>query len=240
MNDNRFALWQPLNLTLYALAADAVAVGAFLGWRDPLARQWGATRPGPPTLAGIAVYSGSYILFLMAVAWLRNLRPQNPGDTGQARAWLAAQGVSLAAVTALALADLSGFLVTVFSVNFGDVGESYYFLITPAVFVVIGLLYLLVLVAPNEPAILPATPAYTWRALGGLLGVNLFTVVAAVLLSSLWAGWVAAPWTRMALQIVALGWLFALPRQVYVARSQARLAWLGWGLLLLAVAALSV
>lgn len=237
---NRSALLQPINLTIYALATDAAAMGAFLSLRTPVARLLGTTRPGPPTLGGIALFSGGYVLFLIAFGWLRSLRPQTPGDTSQSRAWLTAQGLSLAALTALALADLSGFLATIFSVNFGDVGEAYYFLITPAVFIVIGLLYLLVLVSPNEPSTLPHTSAYTWRAIGGLLGVNLFTVVVAILLGSLWAGWVTAAWVRAALEFGGLGWLLALPRQVYVGRSQARLAWLSWGLLMLGLALLAV
>ena len=216
------------------MAADAAAVGVHL-WLGPrLAAVFGAARPGPASLRSLLLFTGSYALFLVGVAWLRRGQPRD--SLSADRRWLAAQGVTLAAVVAAILADLSGFLATMFNVNFGDLGESYYFLITPAVFVMAGLLYWLLIGAQNAPKVLPEAMTTIRRGLAGLLGVNGFLVVTAVYLESLWNVSNLTPGIRFLATGLLLGWLFVLPRQLFVARSGARSAWLSWGAVILYLA----
>ncbi len=218
------------------MAADAAAVGLHLWLGSRLAAVFGAARPGPASLRSLLLFTGSYALFLVGVAWLRRGQPRDNFGLSANRRWLAAQGITLAAVVAAILADLSGFLATMFSVDFGDLGESYYFLITPAVFVVAGLLYWLLIGAQNAPKVLPAAMATIRRGLAGLLGVNGFLVVTAVFLESLWNVSNLTPGMRFGASGLLLGWLFVLPRQLFVARNGARSAWLSWGAMILYLA----
>lgn len=87
------------------------------------------------------IFLSFFIAFLIAVHLIRKQpTPNFPSQNGWLIALLTAP---LILAIVWALAETSGYLDLVFDISFGDVGNAYYFLITPGIYLFFGLLYFL-------------------------------------------------------------------------------------------------
>lgn len=167
-----------------------------------------------------------YLLFLVGVFLLQTVKGPPLPYAPWLRTLLA---LPVVAVVLYGFGTVSGFFRTAVSADFGDTGTSYYFLLTPAVFVFISALYLFVLSLETD------TP----RPLFATAPVALFLVSYTLLLIiSLVANSIGG--IRPALTVPAFLILGSLPRQLYALKTGQIVAWLSFCLIsiLLAISTL--
>lgn len=226
---------------LTVTAADAVALALLLPAAPPLTARFAYEFTQDLTFTAIAnalLLAGGVVLFLIGIAILMKTRPA----AERRRAWLYARRLrgSVAALFALviafALGDLAGFLGSADQVNFGELGNSTYFLFSGGVFLFFPLIYLLILVTDVEATIAPDDRLRLFLAV--LLHNCLLVGVTAYLAAAVDRFAVDSGAARVALGGGVTALLFVYPRLLYADKlgQPAVLA----GLLTLLVAAASV
>lgn len=186
-------------------------------------------------LATAMIFALFYIGFLIGVVFLRKqITAFEPHPMLNQRTVVAPLAIIFAVAFVMIVAHLTGYLSLIFDINFGDMGNSYYFLVTPAVYLFIGLLYLFVLTQPVS-----ADKDGSSTSFASLLLVNLFIAVSAcyfVAVKSL----LFEDWSAIALGVVAYTILllfFVLPRLIYLDKTRQWFSLLTFDLALVAYAA---
>ncbi len=230
----------PHRTWLAALLADALSLSLVLAGRSLWLDAFRQPTEGVVRAEQALLLGGAYLLFLTGLGLLRQ-----QGPTASAGAAWPPQGrrltmlaLPLSLFLIAALGDLSGYFQAAATVDLTNPGGSYFLVTTPALYVALGLLYLLVLSWRTTPT---PPPAGQWDGmLAGLgwLALNLFVIPSAVYLSSLIQGWGATGTLSALLLVSALALLFSLPRALYLTWPESRPAWASWVLFLVSLAQL--
>ena len=183
--------------------------------------------------AGILV--AFHFLFLIGIWLLTKLPGDMPYPVLGNRYFQGVFVVIYAVAFVMGVADLTGDLDTLFTVEFGDMGNGYYFLITPAVYLFVGLLYLFILVQPTEQ-----TANADRTSLPMLLLLNGMLVAAAAFLHAFLPTRFESlsPVLIGLITYVILGIIFLLPRLFFAAKRRSLLALISYDLLITALAIL--
>ena len=184
--------------------------------------------------AGILV--GFHFLFLIGIWQLTKLPGKMRYSFLSNRYFQGLFAVIYAVAFVMGVADLTGYLDTLFTVEFGDMGNGYYFLITPAVYLFVGLLYLFILRQPTDQ-----TANADKVSLPTLLLLNGMLVAAAAFLHAflLTRFESLSPVVIGLITYVILGIIFLLPRLLFAAKRQSLISLLSYDLLITALAILS-
>lgn len=228
---------QPANPLTAALpiVADALGIGFFL-----LANGWLTTRFSRnaidfTALQDAGLFALFHICFLFGITFVRKLRGADLFPFLQNKWVLGLFAAPYALAFMFTIADLSSYLDTLFTVNFGDMGNGYYFLITPAIYLFVGLLYLFILLQPAELTL----DLQSWT-LPTLLLQNLMLAAAAsylvAIIPRLFPDLTNIPTAIIAFAI--LTFLFILPRLFYFAKSRNLLAIISFDAMIVAFAIL--
>lgn len=200
------------NHWLYPLLADLIGIGLFLLLNSFFEQRFSRSALDFSALTDAFVLILPYILFLVGVHQVQRLIGGS-AEFLQNRIILGLLAIPFALALTVAIADLTGYLNSIFTVDFGDMGNGYYFLTTPAIYFFFSLLYFFVLIQPiNTPINLSA------HILAPLLGINLFTVAAASYLNVTIIN--MAPFAHRGLILVVLLFLFTLPRIIYFIKTR--------------------
>lgn len=217
--------------------ADALTAGLAVALLPLLTARFRQAGANLDTLLNGALLAAFYILFLVGLYWLRQL-PGAPLPPAVARRGVAALGLlPLAAAFALAMADLTGYLDTLYTIDFGDMGNSYYYLATPAMYIFLGLLAFFLWIVPlsaDRPAVDRALPALL---LGNLVLIAAAAYLVAVLPTLLGEG---GRVLRGGVIYALLLLLFSFPRLIYYLRTRQIVAFVTFDALLIALAVLAV
>lgn len=201
---------------LLPLVADLIGIGLFFLLNPFFSARFGRNALDMSALTDALVLVLPYILFLFGVHQVRRLAGKS-AEFLHNRLLLGLIAVPFALALAVAIADLTGYLNSIFTVDFGDMGNGYYFLTTPAVYLFFALLYFFILIQTiNQPVLL------TQSLLVALIAINLFAVaVVSYLGETLRIDSGAAKWATLLL--VSL-FLFTLPRLIYQVKTHSRVA----------------
>lgn len=217
---------------IVALVADLLGL-AWVALLPPL-----ALRLGRFAFSNSILLGAFFLFFLLGIYVLKRLRPAP---------WLRARPFQvLAALFAFVLANAVaysvGFLDSVAALNRQTLDEpaaALYLLLTPASWLALSLIYLLMLSLEAEPA------AWSERrrpvlALSALLAINLMALALAAVTRALWFRFSAEPsWLLLPVTWLLLLLLFLPPRLLYLGRQPARHALSAWLSFLLYLGALS-
>lgn len=212
-----------------ALLADGI--GGLIFW---LIGEWLVGRFQRPTFDFAAfddaiLLAFLYALFLIGVAIIRKIDVPNQLPTlMQDRRFIAVVGIPFAAAFIFVIADITGYADSVTSLDFGDSGNSYYFLVTPAIYLFFGLLYFFISSTELSPSLTHAP-----YALIGLVAVNIFigasaSYLGAVVVPLLGMGTVG---TIVVVYLILL-FFFTLPRLIYGLRQRQLLTLISFDILL--------
>ena len=225
---------EPTSLERFApITADLLGIGFFL-----LANRWLTFRFQRDAidftaLQDAGVLLGFHILFLIGITWLRKLNGQPLLPFLQNRLLVGSLTVVYAIAFMFAVADLSSYLNTLFTVNFGDMGNAYYFLVTPAIYLFVGLLYLFILLQSADSTLAPRQ-----FAMPSLLLINLMLVASASYLAAVLPRLFPVITNLPTAVVVYVGLLvlFALPRLIYYAKTRSLISLVSFDLMLIALA----
>jgi len=174
---------QQLNLkTAVPITIDVLTILTLILWEDTLSTRFQNQSAINATLLG-----GVFILFCIAVYWLKKLEP----ETDTTPSWVPAQlqsetgqrvlGVLFGVAIALGVAHQLGYMESIFIVDDRVIGageSSAFFVYGPASWLGAGLIYMLILSSTTPPRFLKAESRYNRVAALGLAGVNLMLVMA--------------------------------------------------------------
>lgn len=142
------------NILRVALIADGAALLLFWLLHNRLIERFSRNPIDFSALTDALLFVLFYALFLGGVLIVRKVRGAVPAVL-QSRRTLALIGVPFAVVMLLIIGDLTAFFDTIFDIDFGDTGNGYYFLVTPAIYILVALLYFLLLIQPVENSAQP-------------------------------------------------------------------------------------
>lgn len=193
------------------------------------------TEVNPGMLVNLTIMAVFYVIFLASVNAFKRLPEQ--GSAEKPFAFVANRSVGIGAAILFAifmifvLLDLSGFMDSVFRLDFGDSGNSLYLLLGPSVMVVFALMYIFVVITPPHPEVEPyANPQR--MALLTLLGANLIMGAFSSYLASLLlrTGSSASVIVIAVFTLVLFVLLFLYPRLLYIRKTGSLISL--WSLLL--------
>ena len=199
------------------ITADVVGIVLHLLYHGTLVRRFGRNINDISALGDAMLFVVAYAFFLVGIVLLRKMRPSAPHWLLEQRQLAIASGILMAVTIAFVIADLSGYLDLVFTIEFGDMGNSYYFLITPAIYLFIALLYMFFQTVP----MMDSAEAHN-KAFISLLCTNIFIGV-----STSYAAVAAQRWLSDSGKIsvgvtvyLTLLLLFILPRLYYAFKTR--------------------
>lgn len=195
------------NEWLYPVVADVIGIGLFLLLNSFFETRFSRAAIDFSALADAFVLALPYVLFLIGVHQVRRLTGGSAEFLSN-RVILGLLAVPFAFGLTIAIADLTGYINSIFTVDFGDMGNGYYFLTTPAVYLFFALLYFFVLIQTVHT---PTTLSN--QLIAPLVGINLFAVAVASYLNVKLVG--MQPLAKGAAIFAILLFMFALPRVIY-------------------------
>ena len=206
----------------------------------------------PLLVAQFSVYQGAnaiwltliFALFCVSVSGTKRLQPAAGAlDPLRYKRLLIAAGVLFVLLLTWAIIDTWGYTQGVANMTNAVVneGEATTYLLVPATWIGIGLVYVLVLTQPAPATVAPGTPRFLLLATASLLGINVmlvaFTAYWAVVVSRMAPAGGHVGW--LLLIFTALAALF-LPARIYYYARFRMAAYASWLPLLLLAAWLSV
>lgn len=214
--------------------ADGIAILLYLATAGWLVERFSRNALNFTALLDAGILLVSHIVFLIGIARLRRVGGPPSYKLVENKPLTAVLCVIYAVAFVFSVADLTGYLDTLFTVDFGDMGNAYYFLVTPAVYLMIGLLYLFLLRQPVDTADTEAS------GLVPLVLTNVMLVAAAAFLQAFMRGNFEgqAPLVTAVISYAVLTLLFLLPRAIYSARTRNWLGILSFDLLIIALVAI--
>ncbi len=223
---------QPARPIVWALPifADLLGVGFFILVNSWLTMRFSRNAIDFTALQDAGLFALFHVAFLFGITLVRKLRGGALFPFLKNRYVLGLFAVPYAAAFMFAIADLSSYLDTLFTVNFGDMGNGYYFLVTPAIYLFVGLLYLFILLQPAELTLdlqKWSVPTLLLTNLMLAAATSYFMAVAPTLFPNL----INFPLAFIA--FIILAFLFILPRIIYYARSRNVLAIISFGMMVL-------
>lgn len=211
-------------ISYYPMIADLISVLFFWVtrgfWQTRLVAMRNETDFGIGMLIGL-VYLG-FILGFLAIKKFQSTYPL-PHFFADRRL-MALFCVPFGVAIALAFSDLAYFLETMFSINFGDIGNGYYLLITPAIFLVFGLLYFLIAISPSEETL----DSSRWG-VPSLVGNGLFMGVTISYL----VYWLGNSAVTTLVILLSLLYFFTLPRLFYYYKTRHAVSLYSYAVMLL-------
>ncbi len=223
---------QPASPIIWAMPilADLLGVGFFALANSWLTARFSRNAIDFTALQDAGLFALFHILFLFGITFVRKLHGAALFPFLKNKYVLGLFAVPYAVAFMFVIADLSGYLDTIFTVNFGEMGNGYYFLVTPAIYLFVGLLYFFILLQSAELTLEPQT----WT-LPTLLLINLMLVAAACYFAAiaprLLPNFASFPTAIVA--FISLAFLFTLPRIIYFAKSRHILAVISFDVTLL-------
>ncbi|MGB1251268.1 MAG: hypothetical protein ACPG8W_11675 [Candidatus Promineifilaceae bacterium] len=221
-----------VNSWLYPVIADVLGVVLFLVLNRFFEGRFTREAIDFSALTDAFALALPYILFLFGVHRVRQLDGFSAEFLSN-RLMLGLIAVPFAFGLTSAIADLTGYLSSIFTVDFGDMGNGYYFLTTPAVYLFFTLLYFFVLIQPIES---PKAPSAHLAA--ALVAINLFAVAVASYLNVTLID--MAFFTKWLLIFGLLLFFFALPRIIYYVKTRSWISVVSFDVFLLAISVLAV
>jgi hypothetical protein len=214
---------QPASPIVWAMPilADLLGVGFFAVANVWLTTRFSRSAIDFTALQDAGLFALFHLAFLFGITFIRKLKGADLFPVLKNNYVLGLFAAPYGLAFMFAIADLSSYLDTLFTVNFGDIGNGYYFLVTPAIYLFVGLLYLFILIQPAELTLDPQK----WT-LPSLLLTNLMLAAAASYLAAvipqLFPNLANFPTAVLAFIVLAI--LFSLPRLIYYAKSRNFLA----------------
>ena len=220
------------------LLADLIGFALFWLLSGFLAARFSRSAVDMTALADAGLLAGFHMLFVIGVVLVRKLAPVRDAKLNwlNNRAPIGILAVLYAIAFAFSIADLSGYLTTLFTVDFGDMGNGYYFLVTPAIYLFVGLLYLFVLTQPISAEAQHPTGFIS------LLLINMMLIATAAYLRTN-LSLVLESEGQLAIAVIIyiiLAALFLLPRLIYAAKTRNWFSLASFDVLLMALAIVSV
>jgi hypothetical protein len=172
-----------------ALLADAIGFIIFLLIGNWLFDRFMQTEVNWGMLVNSTIYALFYVVFLVSVNGFKRLMGGNSAENKfplfNNRTWRVVAALPLILFTLFALLDLSGYIGSVFRLDFGEGGNALYQLLAPSTFVLFALLYIFVVITPVHPETEPYVKQQR-AALITLTGSNLLIGASSVYLASFW------------------------------------------------------
>lgn len=215
------------------IIADLLGIGFFLLANSWLTMRFSRDAIDFTALQDAGLFALFHICFLFGISFVRKLHGAERFPFLNYKFVLGLFAVPYAVGFMFAIADLSSYLDTLFTVNFGDMGNAYYFLVTPAIYLFVGLLYLFILLQSAEITLDPQT----WT-LPTLLLINLMVAATASYLAAVFDR-LTPDMARLPTAIITyalLTLLFILPRLLHYAKTRNLLTLFSFDIMLLFLA----
>lgn len=207
-----------------APAADISGILIYLLIGPLLLDRFVQTEVDPGMLVNLTIMAVFYVVFLASVNAFKRLPEQGSAEKPFAFVENRKVGVGAAIIFAMVmifvLLDLSGFMDSVFRLDFGDSGNSLYLLLGPSVMVVFALLYIFVVITPPHPEVAPVSNPQR-VALLTLLGANLIISALSSYLASLLlrTGSSTNVFVTTVFVLILFALLFIFPRLLYIRKT---------------------
>ena len=193
--------------SFHPLIADLISVLIFFMMRSFLQTRFDRIVQGEIDLGMAVLFGLFYFGFILGILTIKKFKSPYPLPHFFSIRWvLVIFGIPFAVGVSLAFSHLSYFFGSLSTISFGDIGNNYYLLITPAIYLFFGSLYFMILITSNELSL----SSSRWG-IAAVTGNDLFMGTVSCYLAVLLGGSAVTP----IVILLILAYFFTLPRLFY-------------------------